>query len=101
MGQLENELWIESAVENFDTALSQGDYKMAEAIIADAREKGFEIDAEVMENDLKKSKDSQNPDILSNVILSFLKKQKKNYEDKGMIPTLELLIEDMENNLKR
>lgn len=37
---------------------------------------------------------------ISLMILHFLKKRKADYDAQGLIPTLELLINDMENNLK-
>lgn len=44
-----NEEWLEAATENFQTAIDQGNYALAQAVIADTRDAGFSSQAEAME----------------------------------------------------
>lgn len=44
-----NDQWLEAATENFHTAIEQGNYQLAQAVIADTRDAGFSSQAEAME----------------------------------------------------
>lgn len=48
MSTKENDVWLEAAVENFDTAIQIGNYAMAKDIIADTLDRGFTKEAQEM-----------------------------------------------------
>ena len=38
---------------------------------------------------------------ITQIMITFLKGQKKSYEEKGLIPTIELLINNLEESLQK
>lgn len=53
MSHIENDKWLESALENFQDALDAGNYALVKDIIADTFDAGFSDTARVMTNKLR------------------------------------------------
>lgn len=49
MSNIQNEGWLESANDNFEEALEQGDWTLCESIIADVRDEGFKKESLIMQ----------------------------------------------------
>jgi hypothetical protein len=90
MSENSRQEWLESAWQNFEQALEKGNIAFAKAVIADTQEEGFFDAARSMNARLRILT------IKNNGTLIFLKKKKAEYEEKGYIPTLDLLIEELE-----
>lgn len=55
MSNKQNDTWIESAFENFEQAIADGDFNFARAVVQDVRDSGFRESAARMELLLKDS----------------------------------------------
>ncbi len=96
MSQIENrEEWIKAAWDNFYDAAKSGDVALSKAIIADVQEAGFLEDGRRMNQMLRKLITG----FTHNVIL-FITEKRDKYLKEGMIPTLDLLIDDLGEEMK-
>ncbi len=86
--------WLKAAQENFREAVSSGDFDTAKALIADTFDKGFHEDAQGMTLELREKQDKA-PSAPHGYILGFLKNKNEEYKAKGLVPTLDMLIEDL------
>lgn len=59
MSHIQNEKWLEAALENFQDALDAGNYALIKDVIADTQEAGFLDEARVMNNKLRETPMSQ------------------------------------------
>lgn len=94
MSLKENDTWLESAYENFHEALDQKDWKTAKALVADT----LEVDSTVGRNMNKELRDEMDkaPTFAEKYVLSFLKRKNEEYRKAGYVPTLDLLIGELE-----
>lgn len=88
--------WLKAAQENFREAIDKKDWEMAKAIIADTEEKGFTSERTAMVSELRYQMDKA-PSAPHGYILGFLRKKNEDYKTKGLVPTLDMLIEDLTN----
>lgn len=51
----QNEIWLQSAQENLDQAIDEGNYQLCLDIIEDVFEKGFEPESRTMREQLRNS----------------------------------------------
>lgn len=85
--------WLKSAKEHFREAMNSKNWDMAKATVADMREKGHNLTATLLETELWAGM----PKSTHGYILGFLRKKNEEYKAKGLVPTLDLLIEDLTN----
>ena len=52
MSTMENDLWLEEAQENFEEAVTEGNWELALAIVQDVRSVGFGPQADVLAKEL-------------------------------------------------
>lgn len=93
-GVIQNQMdtqWLKSAQENFREAVNIENWNLARLVTADVRDKGFTSESKEMENEL----DSKLPSFAHGYILGFLRKKNEEYKSKGLVPTLDMLIEDL------
>lgn len=83
--------WLKDAQEHFREAVSQKNWDMAKAVRRDVWERGFTRESDAMRKEL----DSLIPSAPHGYILGFLKKKNEEYKAKGLVPTLDMLIEDL------
>ena len=86
--------WLKAAQENFREAISQKNWDMAKAIISDVWDNGFTSERLDMNAALRRAMDRE-PSAPHGYILGFLKKKNEEYKAKGLIPTIDMLIEDL------
>lgn len=86
--------WLKAAQENFREAIDNKDWSTAKALIADTDDKGFLKEATLMQFELVGEMNKE-PSAPHGYILGFLKKKNEEYKAKGLVPTLDLLIEDL------
>ena len=86
--------WLKAAQENFGEAISQRDWDTAKALITDTMDKEFYDEAHAM-NVVLRDVMSKEPQAIHGYILGFLKKKNEEYKAKGLVPTLDMLIEDL------
>lgn len=83
--------WLEAAQENFREAMDRKDWDMAEAVRQDVEDEGFAVASIHMRDQLN----GELPSAPHGYVLAFLKKKNEEYKAKGLVPTLDLLIEDL------
>lgn len=71
--------------------MDKGDWSTAKAVECDTRDKGFRLDAVRMKRFLLEAI----PSAPHGYILGFLRKKNEDYKAKGLVPTLDMLIEDL------
>jgi len=96
MSNKANEVWLESAYENFGEAIAQKNWEVAKSVVADTADKGFTSESVAMNKELREEMDKE-PRAVHGYVLGFLKKKNEEYKAKGFVPTLDLLIEDLTN----
>lgn len=85
--------WLKAAWDNFEEALARGDEGMCKAVIADVQEAGFLEDGRSMN---QRMRDVPGRGMEFHSMISFLKEKKEHYQKNNLIPTIDLLIEDLE-----
>lgn len=95
MSTLETTTWLESAYENFHSALDERDWDMAKALVADV----LEVDSTVGRNMNKELRDEMDkaPTFAEKYVLNLLKRKNEEYRKAGYVPTLDLLIGEIED----
>lgn len=93
MSHKANDEWIEAAQENFREATNNREWDLARAVAEDVRGAGFTGESDLMLDELT----DKLPSFAHGYILGFLRKKNEEYKAKGLIPTLDLLIEDLTN----
>lgn len=96
MSHKANDIWLEDARDHFREAIDKKEWNMAKAVIADVHEKGFTSESTSMEKELRGEMD-KGPSFAHGYVLGLLVRKNEEYKAKGLVPTLDLLIEDLTN----
>lgn len=95
--------WLKDAQEHFTEAMDKMDWDMALAVIHDVKDKGFTSESDIMYmkwgvmKPLGVNLSATLPSAPHGYILGFLRKKNEEYKAKGLVPTLDMLIEDLTN----
>lgn len=87
MSNIQNTKWIESARENFDQALSEGNLELANDIMCDTGDAGFETYALFMHQELNAATAKAAEKILKEEEESYEPEDSRDYNDRmGVYP---------------
>lgn len=90
-----NDEWLKSAKESLDEMIGNKEWGLAKCLIADTMDRGLMNEARDMNRVLRDAMDEQ-PTFAEKYILAFLRKKNEQFKKMGLIPTVDVLIDEME-----